>query len=161
MIAEFRDLIGSSIRSLLQMKDLEEEVNRGNYLCMRFRIDISKPLSKARKIWLEGRVIGWAALKYECLPNFCYWYGLVTYDDRDCKCWLNSKDGDNIWMKKKYSSSSSAQQEVTVLNKTSPEFNVSNKESLHDSSMLIDFEEILKEIDKDLGLNFSSKAWLL
>lgn len=64
-------------------------------------------------------------------------------------------------MKKKYSSSSSAQQEVTVLNETSPEFNVSNKESLHDSSMVIDFEETLKEIDKDLGLNFSSRAWLL
>ncbi|XP_075654979.1 uncharacterized protein LOC142625167 [Castanea sativa] len=71
MTAEFCNSIGSSIGSLLQMIDLEEEVNRGGYLRMRVRIDISKPISRVRKIWLEGRVIGWAALKYECRPTFC------------------------------------------------------------------------------------------
>ena len=54
-------------------------------------MDITKPLSRVRKIWLEGKVIGWAALKYERLPNFNYWCGLVSHDDCDCNQWLGSK----------------------------------------------------------------------
>lgn len=44
-----------------------------------------------RKIWSDGRVVGWAALKYERLPNFCYWCGKVTHDERDYNMWLRSK----------------------------------------------------------------------
>ena len=40
---------------------------------------------------LEGEFIGWAALRYERLPNFCYWCGHVSYDDQDCKRWLQIK----------------------------------------------------------------------
>lgn len=54
------------------------------------RLDISKPLSRVRKIWSSDRVIGWAALEYESLPNFFYWCGLVTHDERDCEHWLCS-----------------------------------------------------------------------
>lgn len=54
------------------------------------RLDISKPLSRVRKIRSSDRVIGWAALEYESLPNFFYWCGLVTHDERDCEHWLCS-----------------------------------------------------------------------
>lgn len=91
MTTEVRDSIGSSIGSLLQTTETEEKGNKGSYLRVRVRVDISKPLSKVRKIWLENRVIGWAALKYEHLPNFCYRCGLVSHDNRDCEKWLGSK----------------------------------------------------------------------
>ena len=31
------------------------------------------------------------AFKHEKLPNFCYWCGLVSHDDKDCEHWLSSK----------------------------------------------------------------------
>ena len=75
------------------MIDLESEGGKGNYLRVRVqvRIDITKPLNRARKVWSKGSVIGCVILKYECLPKFCYWCGLVSHDDRDCECWLRSK----------------------------------------------------------------------
>lgn len=78
---ETRDSIGNSLGTLLHMTDLEEGGGKGNYLKVRVRVDISKPLSRVRKIWSEGKFIGWAALRYERLLNFCYWCGLVSHDD--------------------------------------------------------------------------------
>lgn len=34
---------------------------------------------------------GLVGLKYECLPNFCYWCGQVTHGERDCELWLCGK----------------------------------------------------------------------
>ena len=77
----------------LLMTDSESEGGKGNCLRVRVqvRIDITKPLNRVRKVWSEGSVIGCAILKYECLPNFCYWCGLVFHDDRNCERWLRSK----------------------------------------------------------------------
>ena len=88
---EFRDSIGSSLGTLLQMSESEGEGSTGNFLRVRVKIDITKPLSRVRKVWSAGKVIGWAALRYERLPNFCYWCGRVSHDDRDCELWLKSK----------------------------------------------------------------------
>ena len=73
------------------MTDTEEEGGKGNYLRARVRIDISQHLSRVRKVWSDGSVIGWTALKYKQLPNFCYWCGMLTHNDRDCERWLRSK----------------------------------------------------------------------
>ena len=89
--SETCEAIGSSLGTPLLMTDSEGEGGKGNYLRVRVRIDITKPLNRVRKIWSEGLVIGCAILKYERLPNFCYWCGLVSHDDRDYECWLCSK----------------------------------------------------------------------
>lgn len=91
MANEVCDSIGSSIGSLLQTTETEEESNRGSYLRVRVWVDISKPFSRVRKICSKNSVIRWAALKYECLLNFCYWCGLISHDDHDCEKWLGSK----------------------------------------------------------------------
>ena len=82
---ETRDAIGSSLGTPLLMTDSESKGGKGNYVRVRFRIDITKPLNRVRKVWFEGSVIGCTILKYECLPNFCYWCGLVSHNDRDCE----------------------------------------------------------------------------
>ena len=33
----------------------------------------------------------WVAFRYEKLANFCYWCGMVCYNDKDCDIWLLSK----------------------------------------------------------------------
>ena len=89
--SETCEAIGSSLGTPLLMTDSEGEGGKGNYLRVRVRIDITKPLNRVRKVWSEGSVIGCAILKYERLPNFCYWCGLVSHDDRDYERWLCSK----------------------------------------------------------------------
>ena len=51
-------------------------------------MDISKPLPRVSELKLEGKQIGLVGLKYERLPNFCYWCGRVTHGERDCEVWL-------------------------------------------------------------------------
>ena len=35
--------------------------------------------------------MGWVGLKYERLPNYCYWCGHVSYGEKDCEMWLRNK----------------------------------------------------------------------
>ena len=33
----------------------------------------------------------WVSFKYEKLTNFCYWCGMVSHDEKECKKWLARK----------------------------------------------------------------------
>lgn len=35
--------------------------------------------------------VAWALLKFERLPNFCYWCGRLTHSERDCEVWSRGK----------------------------------------------------------------------
>ena len=54
-------------------------------------IDVSVPLCWGRRIMFDDDNEGWVAFQYERLPNLCYWCGMLTHDDKDCKVWLKSK----------------------------------------------------------------------
>ncbi|KAK7836938.1 hypothetical protein CFP56_021851 [Quercus suber] len=54
----------------------------------RVRIDVSKPLSRGRRVVPEEGTKTWVSFKYEKLTNFCYWCGMVTHDEKDCEKWL-------------------------------------------------------------------------
>ena len=58
---------------------------------IRVQVDVSKPLCRGPKVVFEDGKEGWVAFKHEKLPNFCYWCGLVSHDDKDCEHWLSSK----------------------------------------------------------------------
>ncbi|KAL0009626.1 hypothetical protein SO802_011128, partial [Lithocarpus litseifolius] len=49
------------------------------------------PLCKVQKLNLGRGKIGWISFKYEKLPNFCYWWGSLFHDDKDCETWLSNK----------------------------------------------------------------------
>ena len=49
----------------------------GDFLRVRVILDISKPLSRGRKITLDDGSVGWVSFKYERLPNICYWCGCI------------------------------------------------------------------------------------
>lgn len=64
---------------------------RGDFLRVRVEIDVSKPLCRGRRVLLNGDSEGWVSFKYEKMPNFCCWYGMVSHDDKECSIWLASK----------------------------------------------------------------------
>nr|POF14650.1 hypothetical protein CFP56_26751 [Quercus suber] len=50
-------------------------------------MDITKALPQCCKLRSDGEHVGWALLKSERLPIFCYWCGRLTHSERDCKVW--------------------------------------------------------------------------
>ena len=88
---DYAKALGGVLDLVEQVAESEEE--RGREGCMRIRVkmDISKPLCRGRKAWLFAGNETWIAFRYERLPNFCYWCGMLTHGDRDCDRWLRSK----------------------------------------------------------------------
>ena len=64
----------------------------GSYVRIRVRMDAQKPLCRGRKIGLDGKRETLLSFKYERLPNFCYWCGLITHSESDCDLWLQSRE---------------------------------------------------------------------
>lgn len=54
-------------------------------------IDVTKPLSRGRKVEVSNGEVSWVSFKYERLPNLCYWCGCLTHQDRECSLWQNRK----------------------------------------------------------------------
>ena len=85
------EAMGNTIGSIVQVANLEDDGEGGKFLQIRLLIDITKPLPRCCKLWSEGEHVGWALLKFERFPNFCYWCGRVTHNERDCEVWLQGK----------------------------------------------------------------------
>lgn len=83
--------IGSPIGKVVQVVDSDENGTIGHSLRVRVSIDVSKPLSRGRKLWDNGVAVGWVSFRYERLLNFCYWCGSLMHEDRDCDLWLGNK----------------------------------------------------------------------
>ena len=66
------------------------EVDRGNVMRIRLRVNITLPLCRERIFTLDNRLKGWVSFKYERLPNVCYWCGQLNHFDGDCEQWLES-----------------------------------------------------------------------
>ena len=85
------EAVGNTIRALVQVADPEDDGEGGEFLRIRVVIDIKKPLTRCCKLWSKGEHVGWTLLKFEWLPNFCYWCRKVTYSESDCNVWLRGK----------------------------------------------------------------------
>ena len=82
--------IGETLEAVIKPKDTGQ-MKCGSFMRVQVEVDITKPLCRGRKISWEQKEDGWAAFMYERLPNICYWYGHISYDDKDCVIWLSSK----------------------------------------------------------------------
>ena len=82
--------ISETLGTVMKPKDINE-MRGGNFMRVRFVIEIRKPLCRGRKISWDQTGEGWASFMYECLPNICYWCGHLSHDDKDCVLWLSSR----------------------------------------------------------------------
>ena len=87
--------IGETIGSVSQAEHNKEMVG-GTFLCVKVEVHVTKPLCRGRKVSLNDDTKIWVSFKYEKLPNFCYWCGMVSHADRECDVWLNSKGSHSL-----------------------------------------------------------------
>ena len=83
--------LGESLGQVTSCENPNELVG-GDFLRIHVEIDVSKPLCRGRKVALDDSNERWIAFKYEKLPNFCYWCGLISHDGKDCDLWLARKE---------------------------------------------------------------------
>ncbi|XP_055801627.1 uncharacterized protein At4g02000-like [Solanum dulcamara] len=55
----------------------------GQYIRLKVRINITKPLPKVKLIKLESETT-WVEIRYENLPYVCYYCGLLGHNDKTC-----------------------------------------------------------------------------
>ena len=67
------------------------ELFGGNFLRVRVGVNVSQPLNRGRIVRLGTDEEVWVSFKYEKMPNFCYWCGMVSHDAKECSIWLASK----------------------------------------------------------------------
>ncbi|XP_030969817.1 uncharacterized protein LOC115990093 [Quercus lobata] len=82
--------IGRSIGEVSRASQSDEIIG-GNFLRIRVGINATRPLSRGRKVLIGNGKEVWVSFKYEKMPNFCYWCGMVSHDAKECKVWLSSK----------------------------------------------------------------------
>ena len=76
--------IGASLGEVLEVNVADLGVQWGKCLRVRVMIDVTRRLIRGRKTKVEDGVDWWVLFKYEHLPNFCYRYGLLEHDLKEC-----------------------------------------------------------------------------
>jgi hypothetical protein len=75
--------IGASVGEVLEVDVDDEGVGWGEFLRVRIVLDLTKPLSRGRRLKLRDRSI-WISFKYEKIPRFCFNCGVIQHGSRGC-----------------------------------------------------------------------------
>ena len=67
------------------------ELIGGNFLRIKVGVNVSRPLNKGRIVLLGNEEEVWVTFKFEKMPNFCYWCGMVSHNANECSIWLSNK----------------------------------------------------------------------
>jgi hypothetical protein len=75
--------IGETMGSVEAVDTDGDGMGWGEYLRVKIRMDIIEPLPRGRKLNIEGKVV-WVMFKYQCLPKFCFHYGVLNHNKIGC-----------------------------------------------------------------------------
>lgn len=75
--------IRSSMGTVEEVETNEDGVRWGKYLRVRIILDLNKPLSRGRKLQLNGKSV-LIEFKYERLPRFCFFCGCIRHVRNGC-----------------------------------------------------------------------------
>jgi hypothetical protein len=75
--------IGESVGVVEEVDIYDEEAGWGEYLRVKIKIDLHKPLARGRMLHLQNQST-WVAFQYEKLPKLCYQCGVVMHDRVGC-----------------------------------------------------------------------------
>ncbi|XWS46796.1 hypothetical protein CRYUN_Cryun14cG0099000 [Craigia yunnanensis] len=63
-----------------------------NFMCIRVTIDVRKPLKKRMRIKKLGGEWAWINFKYEMMPTFCFYCGIIAHSERFCEKFFDCKE---------------------------------------------------------------------
>lgn len=81
--------IGETVESVMVPQD-RSEMEEGTFMCVRVKIDVTRPLCRGRRVAFEDALEGYVAFQYERLPNICFQCEMLSHD-KECELWLKSK----------------------------------------------------------------------
>jgi hypothetical protein len=85
MSRENGELIGDEVGEFLEVEVGEDGMAVGEFLRIRVRIDIGKPLMRGKMLEMgENMLPKWCPFEYEFLPDFCYTCGRIGHCERAC-----------------------------------------------------------------------------
>ncbi|KAL0002584.1 hypothetical protein SO802_016365 [Lithocarpus litseifolius] len=90
MVTEVAEDLCQFAGRVIQAKD-RSETECGDFMRIRVEIDVHKPLCCGRKVRFSQDREGWVTFRYERLPIFFHWCGVLSHDLKDCDLWLQSK----------------------------------------------------------------------
>ena len=74
--------IGNSLGEVSRAAQAGELIG-GDFLRVGVGVNVTRPLNRGRKVLgKDGEV--WVTFRYEKMPNFCYWCGMVSHDAKEC-----------------------------------------------------------------------------
>ena len=85
MSKENAEGIGSTIGKVEEVDVPVSGQGYGRFLRVRVKVKIRQPLCRGRLVNLGDRDPIWVTFRYERLPVFCYKYGKLNHDERDCQ----------------------------------------------------------------------------
>lgn len=72
---------------IVKVDMLDGEVIWGEYMSIRVRLDVSKPLLRREKIKIGENEVVWIQFSNERLLDFCYCCAIMGHGHRDCVMW--------------------------------------------------------------------------
>ncbi|KAH7841895.1 hypothetical protein Vadar_013209 [Vaccinium darrowii] len=82
--------IGRRIGTVLEVNKVIEKGDWGRYVRVRVRIPLNRPLRRGGNVVLGEGLKCWVDYKYERLPLFCHYCGLIDHEIQECS--VKSKD---------------------------------------------------------------------
>ncbi|KAH7843947.1 hypothetical protein Vadar_022719 [Vaccinium darrowii] len=76
--------IGKRIGSVLEVSKVSETGEWGRYVRLRIKIPLDQPIRRGGNVVLGVGERCWVDYKYERLPIFCYYCGMLDHECRDC-----------------------------------------------------------------------------
>ena len=83
MKRENAEAIGSTLGKVEYVEELDKGDCRGRCIRLRININIMQPLCKGRLVNMGGPKPQWISFKYECMPIFCYWCGVMNHGEKE------------------------------------------------------------------------------
>lgn len=67
------------------------EMKWGEYIRVRIKMDIIKPLVRKKKLIIGGIELVWIRFSYERLLDFCLYCSVIDHNHKDCTHWKDQK----------------------------------------------------------------------
>ncbi|KAI8004921.1 Uncharacterized protein LOK49_LG08G03245 [Camellia lanceoleosa] len=85
-------LIGNKIGSTVDVEYGADRMAFGRYMRIRVTLNVAKPLRRGMKLAVHNRESVWVVFKYERLPNFCYFCGVLGHSEKECNTLLSQAE---------------------------------------------------------------------